>query len=242
MVLWWIGNVILLVAVLPVVIYLLNRVLAALERIRAASDNILTGGVALVGELDGLPEALATPDASRVQDIVYLAQNIPLTRSDPDYYALELGNTVLAGGFYASRLSIDLRKTSGLVYSVDSQLESGRTRSAWLINYACDPDKVTRAAQIAASDAQKMQTALVGDAELNRAKATLLRAMPLEEASINDIARGFAGRRELNLPLDEPTIAARHYIALTPQDVQAAFRKWIRPSDLVRASQGPAPQ
>ena len=62
MVLWWIGNVILLVVVLPVVIWLLNRVLAALERIRAASDKVLAGGVALVGELDGLPEALATMD------------------------------------------------------------------------------------------------------------------------------------------------------------------------------------
>jgi len=62
MVLWWIGNVILLVVVLPVVIWLLNRVLAALERIRAASDNVLAGGVALFGELDGLPEALATTD------------------------------------------------------------------------------------------------------------------------------------------------------------------------------------
>ncbi|HTT81874.1 MAG TPA: pitrilysin family protein [Rhizomicrobium sp.] len=188
------------------------------------------------------PAAFAVPDASRVQDIVYLAQNIPLARTDPDYYALNLGNTVLAGGFYASRLSIDLRKTSGLVYSIDSQLESGRTRSAWIINYACDPDKVTRAARIAAFDAKKMQTTPVGDAELNRAKAILLRAMPLEESSINDIARGFAGRRELNLPLDEPTIAAQHYIALTPAQVQAAFQKWIRPDDLVRASQGPAPQ
>jgi hypothetical protein len=62
MVLWWIGNVILLVAVLPVVIYLLNRVLAALERIRGAADNVLAGGVALIGELNGLPEALATTD------------------------------------------------------------------------------------------------------------------------------------------------------------------------------------
>jgi hypothetical protein len=62
MVLWWIGNVILLVVVLPVVIFLLNRVLAALERIRGATDNILAGGVALVGELDGLPEALAVTD------------------------------------------------------------------------------------------------------------------------------------------------------------------------------------
>ena len=62
MVLWWIGNVILLVVVLPVVIFLLNRVLAALERIRAATDNILAGGVALIGELNGLPEALAVTD------------------------------------------------------------------------------------------------------------------------------------------------------------------------------------
>jgi hypothetical protein len=62
MVLWWIGNVILLVVVLPVVIFLLNRVLAALERIRGATDHVLAGGVALVGELDGLPEALAVTD------------------------------------------------------------------------------------------------------------------------------------------------------------------------------------
>ena len=62
MVLWWIGNVILLVVVLPVVIFLLNRVLAALERIRGATDDILAGGVALIGELDGLPEALAVTD------------------------------------------------------------------------------------------------------------------------------------------------------------------------------------
>ena len=62
MVLWWIGNVILLVVVLPVVIFLLNRVLAARERIRGATDNILAGGVALIGELNGLPEALAVTD------------------------------------------------------------------------------------------------------------------------------------------------------------------------------------
>jgi hypothetical protein len=68
MVLWWIGNVLLLVAVVPVLVALLNRVLAALERIRAASDDILEGGVALVGELDGVPEALAQTDRT-VQDI-----------------------------------------------------------------------------------------------------------------------------------------------------------------------------
>ena len=62
MTLWWIGDAILLAVVLPVVIWLLNRVLAAVERIRGATDEILVGGVALAGQLDGVPEALATTD------------------------------------------------------------------------------------------------------------------------------------------------------------------------------------
>ena len=62
MVWWWIGNAILLVVILPVVIALLNRVLAAVERIRGAADEILAGGVALAGELDGVPDLLATTD------------------------------------------------------------------------------------------------------------------------------------------------------------------------------------
>jgi hypothetical protein len=64
MVLWWIGNVVLLAVVLPVVIFLLNRVLAAVERIRAATDDILSGGVALAGELTGVPDALAVTDTT----------------------------------------------------------------------------------------------------------------------------------------------------------------------------------
>lgn len=68
MVLWWIGNAILLVAVVPVLVALLNRVLAALERIRGATDDILAGGVALTGELDDVPEMLAQTD-STVKDV-----------------------------------------------------------------------------------------------------------------------------------------------------------------------------
>lgn len=68
MVVWWIGNVVLLLVVAPVLIALLNRVLAALERIRGASDEILAGGVRLAGELDGVPEALATTDRT-VRDV-----------------------------------------------------------------------------------------------------------------------------------------------------------------------------
>ncbi|MEP7024939.1 MAG: hypothetical protein ABJB47_14305 [Actinomycetota bacterium] len=64
MVLWWIGNALLLVAVFPIVVALLNRVLAAVERIRAATDDILSGGVALIGELTEVPQGLATTDTT----------------------------------------------------------------------------------------------------------------------------------------------------------------------------------
>ena len=83
---------------------------------------------------------------------------------------------------------------------------------------------------------------MLPESELARAKAILIREMPLEEASVNEIARAFALRRDLNLPLNEPTIAARRYIALSSTDVQNAFRKWMRPGDFVRASQGPPPK
>lgn len=58
---WTIGNLILLLVV-PILIALLNRVLAALERIRAAADDTLAAGVALIGELDTTPELLAITD------------------------------------------------------------------------------------------------------------------------------------------------------------------------------------
>jgi hypothetical protein len=62
MTLWWIGAIALLVVVLPVVIALLNRILAAVERIRDAGDDILADGVALNDALEPVPALLATTD------------------------------------------------------------------------------------------------------------------------------------------------------------------------------------
>jgi zinc protease len=184
---------------------------------------------------------VAVPDGTRVQDVVVLAENLALTRSNPDYYAMEMGSAILGGGFYSSRLSIHLRKEAGLVYSVNSELQIGRTRGTYLIDFASDPQNVSKAAAMAVQDVKGLQDQPVGAEELLRAKALMLRQIPLSEASTAEIARGIISRDELGLPLDEPSIAARRYIALTPQDVQNVFRKWIRPADFVRVSQGPKP-
>ncbi len=185
---------------------------------------------------------IAVPDDSRVQDVVVLAHNLALTRADPDYYALELGNALLGGGFYSTRLSIDLRKNAGLVYSVGSLLQAGRTRGAYLIEYACDPANVSKAADIAVREVKAMQTAPATPDELVRIKAMLIRQIPLGESSVDEIAHGLVGRADVGLPLDEPTVAARRYVELGASDVQAAFAKWMRPDDMVRVTQGPPPQ
>ncbi len=185
---------------------------------------------------------VAVPDESRVQDTVILAQTVAMNRSHPDYYALELGNAVLGGSFYSTRLSIDLRKNAGLVYSVGSSVQAGRTRANYYVQYASDPENVTKANAIVVRELKQMQDTPVSAGELVRVKALLLRQIPLGESSITQIARGLSGRWDLDLPLDEPTLAAQRYIALGPADIQAAFKKWIRPEDLVRVSQGPTPQ
>ena len=188
------------------------------------------------------PSVIAVPDDSRVQDVVILAQNLALTRTDPDYYALSLGNALLGGGFYSTRLSIDLRKNAGLVYSVGSILQAGRTRGAYLIEYACDPQNVSKAADIALREVKAMQTAPATADELVRIKASLIRQIPLGESSVDEIAHGLVERADFGLPLDEPTLAARRYVELGAGEVQAAFAKWMRPDDMVRVTQGPPPQ
>lgn len=188
------------------------------------------------------PGSTAVPDKSRVQVKVDLAETLGMNRLNPDYYALELGNHILGGGFYATRLYRDLRENSGLVYYVASSFEIGKTRGIYQVSYACDPQNVSKARSIIVRDLKAMQTTLVSADDLQQAKAMLLRQVPLSEASVNRIARGWIARSTIGLPLDEPNIAARHYVQLTAGQVKAAYGKWLRPDDLVQVTEGPKPE
>jgi len=127
------------------------------------------------------------------------------------------------------------------VYSVQSLLQSGRTRSAYLVEYASDPQNVAKAANMVMREVTTMQNTPVGGDELTRVKACLLRQIPLSEAGIEEIAQGLLSRMDLDLPLDEPTRAAQRYIGLDAAAIQGAFRHWLRPQDFVRVSEGPTP-
>ena len=187
------------------------------------------------------PSLTHVPDSSRVQDKVTLAETLTLTRTNADYYALQLGNHVLGGGFYATRLYRDLREKTGLVYFVDSSFNVGLTRGIYQVEYACDPPNVAKARAVIRGDLKDIQSKKVTSRELHQATLMLLRDIPLAESSVNYIAQGWLARSVLGLPLDEPTRAAHIYVKLTAGDVKAAYAKWLRPDDLVEVVQGPEP-
>lgn len=188
------------------------------------------------------PGAVNVPDPSRVQDSVDLAEELEMNRFSPDYYALQLGNHVLGGGFYATRLYRDLREKAGLVYNIDDSLSAGQTRAQYLIAYGCNPENVSKARAMVEEDLRDMQKNNVTPAELQQAKALLLRQIPLGESSEDDLAAGMIGRARIGLPLDEPQNAAKHYFEMTADQVREAFSKWVNPGDFVQVVRGPAPQ
>jgi len=183
---------------------------------------------------------VADPEA--VQDSVTLAEQIDINRFSHDYYPLQLGNHVLGGGFYATRLYHDLRQVSGYVYNVDVAMHADKTRASYSVDYGCDPPNVSKARALIVRDLNQMRTEDVSPAELHQAKALLLRQIPLSESSEDAVAGGLLGRADMGLPLDEPIVAAKKYYALTADDIRAAFAKHVVPDNLVQVVRGPAPQ
>ena len=188
------------------------------------------------------PSAVHVPDSTQVQASVTLAEQLGINRFHSDYYALELGNRVLGGGFYATRLYRDLRQKNGYVYNVENSLSASETRAAYSVSYGCDAENVSKARLLVERDLAAMRSTDVTPAELQQAKALLLRQIALSESSEDAVAGGFVARAAIGLPLDEPTRAAQKYYSMTAGEVRAAFEKWIRPDAWVQVVRGPAPK
>jgi zinc protease len=183
--------------------------------------------------------AVNVPDPSQLQNQVHLSEMIGINRFDSDYYPLQLGNHVLGGGFYATRLYHDLRQVNGFVYNVDVRINAKKTRTSYTVTYACDPANVSKAREIVQRDLVAMQKENVTPAELQQAKALLLRQIPLGASSEDGVAGSLLGFAQMNLPLDEPNRAAKRYAALSADDIRAAFAKWVRPDAFVQVVRGP---
>jgi zinc protease len=184
------------------------------------------------------PSSARVPDGNALQDSVTLAETLTLPVTDPDRYPLLLGNTILGSGF-SSRLYQDLRIQTGYVYSVGSSLDWSRSRADYSVSFGADTANVEKARDLILRDLKAMQTTSVSDTELTRAKAELLRRLPMQRASVGGIASEYLRLTELGLPLDSAQHAANRYLSITAPEIQQAFSKWLRPDDLAQAVKGP---
>lgn len=182
------------------------------------------------------------PNAYASQDQVVMAQMLDLTVHDPARYALQLGNEVLGGNGFASRLMVDIRVKHGYAYGAGSGMSFDRSRSMFFVQYGSDPDKVQPVDALVRQNLAEMRDTPVQPDELTNAKQARIRGIPLEVSSVNAIAGSLLDWSINGQPLDEPMVAARHYLDLTAAQVQAAFRKYVQPDRLVQVVQGPAPK
>lgn len=157
---------------------------------------------------------------------------------DPDYFALMVGNEILGGGGFTSRLMEELRQRRGFTYGVYSSFQQMRAEGPFQISLS------TRADQ--AAEALKIIRRVLGDfirkgpdeQELRAAKANIVGGFPLSTASNKSIigylgAIGFYG-----LPLDYLDRYLTQVQSVTAADVQAAFARHIDPNRLLVVTVG----
>jgi zinc protease len=186
--------------------------------------------------------SVVVPDVGRVQSEVQLAQVLDLKRSDPDWANLQVANNLLGGGGFGSLLMDDLRVKHGYVYGAYSDLSSAKNRATFTIGYACDPDKIVPAQQLAIADLRSLQNGNVSADRLSRSKAMLMSDVPLRAASFEGVAGQLLRYAALDLPLNQGTLDAQRELGASSASVKAALVKWVSPSHFVRIVQGPGPK
>lgn len=178
------------------------------------------------------PSSSFVADSFRQQDEVVLAETLDLNYNDPVHYAIELGNAYMGGGTFASPLYRQLRVDRGLVYSVGSSADFGRSRSDFQVGFGASPNKVNEAKQLTLQIVRSMGEVPLTPAQLHLAKASELRQIELTNQSVGQIAGSWIGYAEEGLSLDRLYLVAREYEKVTAAQIQAAFRKYIDPARL----------
>jgi zinc protease len=184
-------------------------------------------------DISGSKEDIITPDKANA---VFAAGLVfPLKQTDPDFAALQIGNFMFGGGTLSSRLGNRIRQKEGLSYGVTSSFSAG-TRDAdarFTVNAITNPVNIDRVEKCVAEELDKFLTEGPSLTELQDAQKAYLEAQKVGRAG----DAGIAGQITTNLQLGRSFLYMRELekkiAALSPDDVKAAFRKYVDPKKLV---------
>jgi zinc protease len=154
-------------------------------------------------------------------------------RSDPAHLALSVGNHILGGGGFTSRLTGEVREQRGLSYSVDSQFAPGLQAGAFTISLQTRPDQAEQALQLARAVLERFVSDGPTDAELQAAKDHLIGSFPLQLDGNLKLLDSVANIAWNGLPLDYLDTWAQRVQQLTPGTIRTAFARVLQPGSMV---------
>jgi zinc protease len=154
-------------------------------------------------------------------------------RSDPDFFALTVGNYTLGGGGFVSRLTHEVREKRGLTYGVYSYFSPGLHAGAFTIGLQTRPDQAAQAVQVAREVLAKFVMEGPSEAELKAAKDNLVGGFPLLIDSNAKLIANVANIAWNNLSLNYLDTWTAQVEKITAADIKAAFARKLQPERMV---------
>ncbi len=196
----------------------------------------------------GLPDS---PAASELPEVSYpqaaVERRIPhpasqshillaypgVKRGDADYFALYVGNYILGGGGFVSRLTEEVREKRGLVYSVYSYFIPMQQLGQFQIGLQTKRDQAEDALKLVRETLDKFISQGVTEAELKAAKQNIIGGFPLRIDSNSKILDYLAVIGFYKLPLNYLDEFNGKVEAVTAAQIKDAFSRRIDPNKLV---------
>ena len=200
-----------------------------------------------------LPQAVAVApaQAASTQDIVMpektsvsviLGQPSGLRYSDPDYQALRVATAILGSGF-TGRLMANVRDREGLTYDVGARMGNDSFGPGdWKIAASFAPAMLDKGVKSTRRQLDLWHDGGVMPAELEARKSNMIGAFKVDLATTQGMAQALlaAVNRGYGVEwLDDFPIKIN---ALTPEQVNAAIRKYLHPNKMYLIQAGTVPQ
>ena len=150
-----------------------------------------------------------------------------VARSNPDYFPLLVGNYILGGGGFVSRLMSEVREKRGLAYSVFSYFAPGKDNGIFQAGLQTKNDQASQALEVMSSTISQFIADGPTSSELVAAKANLVNGYPLRIDNNRKLLDNVSSIAWNDLPLDTMDVWTKQVEAVTLEQVKAAFQKYL---------------
>ena len=154
-------------------------------------------------------------------------------RDDPDFFALLVGNQILGGGGFTSRLTNEVREKRGLTYSVYSGFQPGSHAGAFTLGLQTRPDQAAQAVQVSKEVLAKFVADGPTEVELKAAKDNLIGGFALRIDSNRKLLDNVANIAWNKLPLNYLDVWTQQIDKITTAQIKAAFQRKLQPERMV---------